>query len=469
MSIQYDIWFQEDIKMRERHKQEIMDFIQSLHQAHEEIRGALNSHNFISVQNMLSECQEFAITLGNTIETLEGEGHITVSFVEEYCEVLFHIFENISQNQINENKIYKTLKKQLLKIENSAKNDIHTRKEVVFFPYKASMWDSLESVYLAAKEDPYCDAYCVPIPYYDLNSDHSFGQMHYEGREYPKNIEVIDWQSYKFEERKPDQIYIHNPYDNFNLVTSVHPRFYSANLKKYTEKLIYIPYFILNEIEPDNQEAIDGMKHFIWTPGVINADKVVVQSEKMKRIYVNEYIKAAKENGFQDHHIDRTYLEQKILGLGSPKIDKVLCTKNEDLEIPTEWLRIIEKPDGSWKKIIFYNTTINALLRHNEKMLAKMEYVFRIFKENKDEVALLWRPHPSIKATVESMRPQLWEEYDRIVKKYQEEGWGIYDDTADVDRAIVLSDAYYGDGSSVVQMYKETGKPIMMQNVEIVE
>lgn len=234
--------------MRERHKQEIMDFIQSLHQAHEEIRGALNSHNFISVQNMLSECQEFAITLGNTIETLEGEGHITVSFVEEYCEVLFHIFENISQNQINENKIYKTLKKQLLKIENSAKNDIHTRKEVVFFPYKASMWDSLESVYLAAKEDPYCDAYCVPIPYYDLNSDHSFGQMHYEGREYPKNIEVIDWQSYKFEERKPDQIYIHNPYDNFNLVTSVHPRFYSANLKKYTEKLIYIPYFILNEI-----------------------------------------------------------------------------------------------------------------------------------------------------------------------------------------------------------------------------
>ena len=57
---------------------------------------------------MLSECQEFAITLGNTIETLEGEGHITVSFVEEYCEVLFHIFENISQNQINENKIFES-------------------------------------------------------------------------------------------------------------------------------------------------------------------------------------------------------------------------------------------------------------------------------------------------------------------------------------------------------------------------
>lgn len=455
--------------MRKAQKQEILEFIESLHQAHEEIKAALQQNNLILVQNMLAECQEFAISLGENIEKLEGEGHVTVSCIEEYCETIFHTYKKIADNQIQENKIYKGLKKQLLKIENSAKNDITVRKEVVFLPYKASMWDSLESIYLAAKEDPNCDAYCIPIPYYDKNPDGSFRELHYEGTEYPDFVTITSYEEYDFEKRKPDVIYIHNPYDNFNLVTSVHPFFFSKNLKQFTDMLVYVPYFILNEIDPDNQEAIDGMKHFIWTPGVINADKVVVQSEKMKRIYVNEYIKAAKENGFQDHHIDRTYLEQKILGLGSPKIDKVLCTKNEDLEIPTEWLRIIEKPDGSWKKIIFYNTTINALLRHNEKMLEKMEYVFRIFKENKDEVALLWRPHPLIKATVESMRPQLWEEYDRIVKKYQEEGWGIYDDTADVDRAIVLSDAYYGDGSSVVQMYKETGKPIMMQNVEIVE
>ena len=83
-------------------------------------------------------------------------------------------------------------------------------------------------------------------------------------------------------------------------------------------------------------------------------------------------------------------------------------------------------------------------------------------------MALLWRPHPLIKATVESMRPQLWTEYDKLVRKYREEGWGIYDDSSDVDRAIVLSDAYYGDASSVVQMYQQTGKPIMMQNVDIV-
>lgn len=453
--------------MRKAQKQEIMEMIQTLYEAHNEIKNDIDKKNYVPAQDMLIQCQECAITLGTAIETMEGEGFVTVSHVEAYCDVVFHCHEELNDSNISANKIYKKLKKQLVCIENSVRNDIRIRKEVAFFPYKASMWDALESVYLAAKEDPDCDAYCVPIPYYDKNPDGSLGVMHYEGGEYPKNIDITDWQTYNFEERKPDSIYIHNPYDNWNLVTCVPSRYYSNNLKKYTEQLVYIPYFILGEIEPDDQERIDKMKHFVWTPGVINADKVIVQSEKMKQIYVNEYLKAAKENGLQGYHIDRKRLEEKFLGLGSPKLDKVLNTKKEDLEIPQEWLRIIEKPDGSWKKIIFYNTSVGALLQHNEKMLEKMQYVFSVFKENQDEVALLWRPHPLIKTTVSAMRPQLWIEYDKLVRKYREEGWGIYDDSSDVDRAIALSDAYYGDGSSVVQMYQQTGKPIMTQNVDV--
>ena len=68
--------------------------------------------------------------------------------------------------------------------------------------------------------------------------------------------------------------------------------------------------------------------------------------------------------------------------------------------------------------------------------------------------------------TIKSMRPDLYQEYQEIVKNYKEEDWGIYDETADIDRAIVLSDAYYGDGSSVVELYKVTGKPIMIQRCE---
>lgn len=456
--------------MRKAQKQEVLDMVGTLHEAHEQIKTYIDRKNYATAQDILAQCQECAVSMGNAIESMESPECVTIPHIQDYCDLVYQIYEALQNAPVdsNANKICKNLKKQLLKIENSVKNDIPIRKEIAFFPYKASMWDALESVYLAAKADPDCDAYCVPIPYYDRNPDHSLGQMHYEGREYPKNIEVIDWQTYNFEERKPDAIYIHNPYDEWNLVTCVHPRYFSSNLKKYTDELVYIPYFVLTEIEPDDQALIDTKKHYIWTPGVINADKVIVQSEKMKQIYVNEYLKAAQENGLTGKHIDRKYLEEKIQGLGSPKIDKLLRTKKEDLEIPEEWLRIIRKPDGTWKKIILYNNSIGALLQTDAKMIEKMKDVFRIFYENKEDVALLWRPHPLIETTLTSMRPALWQAYKEIRDKYLREGWGIYDDSSDLDRAVVISDAYYGDGSSVVELYKKAEKPILIQNVEVI-
>lgn len=453
--------------MRKKQKQEIMEILKTLHAAHEEVRTAVEKDNISGACGMLAECQHAAIAVGTTIEHSEGEGHVAVSSLEEYCETLFHVYEELEKGGCSGSKLYRTLKRQIIKAENIIKNDIHVRKEVVFFPYKASMWDSLESVYLAARADPECDAYCVPIPYFDLNPDHSFGAMHYEGREYPKDIEITDWQSYDFEERMPDEIYIHNAYDDCNFVTSVHPRFYSCNLKKYTDRLVYIPYFVLGEIEPDDQEAVDSIKHFIRLPGVIYADRVIVQSEKMKQIYVNECLKAAKENGLKGKHLDRRYLEQKISGAGSPKLDRVQSVKKENLEIPQDWINIIQKADGTYRKIIFYNTSIGALLEHGDKMLQKMKHVFAVFKEHKEEVALLWRPHPLIPSTILAMRPHLWVEYSRIVERYRQEGWGIYDDSADIDRAVIISDAYYGDGSSVVQLCKKRKMPIMIQNVDI--
>ena len=129
-------------------------------------------------------------------------------------------------------------------------------------------------------------------------------------------------------------------------------------------------------------------------------------------------------------------------------------------------MRVIRKADGSWKKVIFYNTTVTALLKHNEQYLVKMRDVLRIFYKNRDEVALLWRPHPLFGATIQSMRPELGEAYKEIVAEYQNAGWGIYDDTADMDRAVCLSDGYYGDWSSVMWLYRKKDKPSMVQNIE---
>lgn len=407
---------------------------------------------------LLTEMQDLAIAFGTRIETLRGIGTQTVTELESYCECLFHVNESMGSLKLSDT--IANLVKQMKCVRNAFEKDFPNKKEIVFLPYKASMWDSLESVWKAADADPECEAYVMPIPYYDKNPDGTFGTFHYEGEQYPDYVPITDYKEYNLEKRHPDKIYIHNPYDDCNFVTTVDPEYYSNKLQMYTDELVYIPYFVLDEVDSSNKIAVDSVKSYCITKGVMNADKVIVQSENMRQVYIK--ILEGKMGKTDYAGVKWT---DKILGLGSPKFDKVCNTTRADIEIPGEWMKIIQKSDGSWKKIVFYNTGLSSLLHYDEQMLRKIRNVFKFFYEQQNDVVLLWRPHPLIESTLVSMRPHLYDEYEKIKKTYQEENWGIYDDSPDVDRAIVLSDAYYGDKSSVVELYMKTGKPIMMQNV----
>lgn len=114
-----------------------------------------------------------------------------------------------------------------------------------------------------------------------------------------------------------------------------------------------------------------------------------------------------------------------------------------------------------------YNTSVGALLNDSINMLAKMKRVFEYFKSIKDDITLIWRPHPLSEVTLRSMRAQLLDEYIEIVKNYKKEDFGIYYDGPDMDKAMILSDAYYGDSSSLITLYKKLGKPVMVQNINV--
>ena len=336
------------------------------------------------------------------------------------------------------------------------------KKEIVFLPYKASMWDSLESVWQAAAEDKeHCNAYVMPIPYADRNPDGSAAQWHCERDEFPTYVPTVDFRKVNLEEWHPDIIFIHNPYDDRNIVTSVDPAYYSHILKECTDKLIYIPYFVIEELEldcddPEKEKEVmekeEKIARFATTPGVLNADYTILQSEATRELY----LKALERNTNKT----REYWEKRILGIGSPKFDKVVASKREDYVLPKEWRKLL---DG--RKSILYNTSIGAMLTFSDNYLAKLRSVLETFKSQND-IVLWWRPHPLLRATFQSMHPELLDEYDEIVKSYCREGWGIYDDTTDLDRAIIWTDGYYGDWSSVVHLYEKTSKPIMVQYIE---
>ena len=81
---------------------------------------------------------------------------MAVRYLEQYCEKIYDINEKLEE--ISAPKAYKAMENFLIKAENEVRH-MPVRREVVFLPYKASMWDSLESVYLAAKEDDTMDVY----------------------------------------------------------------------------------------------------------------------------------------------------------------------------------------------------------------------------------------------------------------------------------------------------------------------
>lgn len=422
--------------MRKAQKKQIEDILALLEQAHNEIKRQVESKNFDEAMELLGQCQDSAVQVGELIEKTEGENTPTVVRLEEYCETLYEVHEELSSDTaIAVSKLYKRLRKSLIQVENSVKNDIKIRLEMVFMPYKASMWDSLESVWMAADADPDCDAYVVPIPYYDKNKDGSFGAFHYEGDRLPDYVPVVHYDDYLVKERCPDAVFIHNPYDQFNHVTSIDPRFYSYELKKSTECLVYIPYYTTSGGMNEGQSSCSAY-YF--------ADYIITQTEKYGKFF------------------DPELPQEKFVPLGSPKFDKVMRLCNNPAEPPKEWK---EKTEG--KKVYFYNTSLNGMLADTEAFLNKMAYVFRIFKGRRD-VCLLWRPHPLMESTFDSMREAYRPYYDALKRAYVEEDIGILDETTDIEKTIALSDVYIGDaGTSVISLFGIVGKPIFILNNKI--
>lgn len=434
--------------MRGFQKQQIMNVIDSMHALHGEIRDRLQSGAYDVVEGALTDCQEAAISVGEAIEQIEGDDTKAVRCLEQYCERLYQISLQLQNTAVQ--KIYKSLESGLVKAENEIKH-MPVRKTAVFLPYKASMWDSLESVWKAACNDEEWESVVIPIPYYNRNTDDSLGEMQYEGADFPEDVPVTDWQQYSLEKEHPDIIFIHNPYDQFNIVTTVHPLFYASRIKDYTEKLVYIPYFV-------HQNDMVA-EHYCVLPGTIYADVVILQSEKVRGQYLRYYEAALPELVEKQ---GKEAIERKFQALGSPKFDVSADSQND---IPEEWREFL----GQGKKVIFFNTHLRGLMQgQSEQFLRKLEWVFNFFQKQED-VVLLWRPHPLMVETARAMNPEAVEPYLKLVDRYRRQKIGIYDDSRELHRAIDLSDAYYGSGSSVVELFRQQGKPVMLMSEQIRE
>lgn len=425
--------------MRKKQHETCVKMIDWLKKAHEQIVKTV-SVDMNATTDLLTKCQNTAIRIGTIIEESEGLNTNTVKLLEEYCELVFIINGELLSVDVerNEPKQYeKRLNSLLLKIENSLKYEISIRMEAVFLPYKASMWDSLESVWEAADRDNNCDAYVIPIPYYDKNPDGSVREEHYEGDLFPSNVPITHFSEYDFGQHHPDMIFIHNPYDYGNLVTTIHPFFYAEKLKKITDCLIYIPYFA----------TTGGMSSSrAWCPVYEYVDFIAIQADYYKEFYAS------------------IIPPEKFISYGSPKFDKVIQKCKHPMIPDKSWEEKIKN-----RKVFFFNTSLNGMLQDTVTFLRKMQYVFEVFKRHND-LCLLWRPHPLFESTLLAMRPECYDIYKQLVNSFKQNDNWIYDDTASVEDTISICDAYVGDAfSSIVALFGVVGKPLFILDNSITE
>ena len=317
--------------------------------------------------------------------------------------------------------------------------------KVVFMPYKASMWDSLESIWMAADKDERCEALVVPITYYELDNNQNPVKKVNERDRFPECVNTINDEEYDLENDFPDIIYIHNPYDDHNLITRVDSRYYSWNLKKYCEKLVYVPYY----------KWVDGVSSTSFKSAMYYADYTVQSSDDAVKRYVDASPEYANILGMDAASV-RKFMEKKLINLGSPEVDKVLSLSKDNVPMPDDW-----KGKGIKSRVnVVYNTTLDDIFE--SRTFDKVEETLAFFKENSEKAFVIWRPHPLLKQTLILILPNLTDEYDEIMNEFISGDYGVLDTNESMYYAIFWSDMCYGcKTSSLTELYKYTGKIVL--------
>ena len=125
-------------------QEEVNAFFPLFREIHEEIGKMIRKAEWNTVLSLLGECQNTAIQIGTRVEERKGGECNCVKKWENYCEVVFGIHQEICEENRNDTKVLadrvqERLNAVVLDIE-AHLDELKEKKEVVFIPYKSSLW-----------------------------------------------------------------------------------------------------------------------------------------------------------------------------------------------------------------------------------------------------------------------------------------------------------------------------------------
>lgn len=293
------------------------------------------------------------------------------------------------------NEIGKQITNKLIEIHGSADFVIG------FLPYKRSMWNSMASVYEECLNAG-AVAYILPLPYYLMPDKTEVYERDLFTNALP--IDLLGKITFDF-------LVIHYPYDGRNKVTSMLPEYYTEQLRNYG-KVIFIPY-----------SCSSGVFSRIHS-GLANIDYAFLTSEAECSAFINAW---------KNYGVDYT---GKVFGYGSPKMDAIQkCgTASATLVIGSLAAFLASPMDR-----------INLWQHHITNEIGRGRKV-------------IFRPHPLLRQTIKSMRPDMMAHYDKFIAWCETRDNVSVDESEDLEAALSSADYLISDPSSVLEMWQSTGR-----------
>lgn len=437
-------------------KEYLADSVEIIHEI------LLNKDSGLSYEDIityLSELQNNIVSFGTLTESIKGEDCKTVKLLEQYLEVIYKVAkyvqkfdEGISYEASAESKYAECdegVKDTFASISEAIDSEIVNRRSVLFLPVKAKHFSSMRMAYEMEAATPDTDVYVMPLPYYYKEYDGSFkDEMHIDTEEFIKaNIPVTDYSRFDLSLLCPEKIYINSAYDEYNMAVSVDTRFYARNVKKYTEKLIYIPYFKLMEFDRANYPCWYNMQYYCTVPGVVMADKVYVQSENTRKVYIDKLNEWAGDEKYTD------IWEQKI------DVYDESCEEHSEDEL---------RDAGSIKTIVWF-VSAGSLAEFGDKYIEKAYRNLDVFALSKDKLKVLLISEPFLDEMIKNHSDELYKKWTGFIDEFNRSGIGEVVSQVEEKsvEALLKANAYYGDPSSICKDFILMKKPVMLQNVEV--
>ena len=437
-------------------KEYLADSVEIIHEI------LLNKDSGLSYEDIityLSELQNNIVSFGTLTESIKGADCNTVKFLEQYLEVIYKVAkyvqkfdESINYEASAENKYAECdekVKDTFASISEAIDSDIVNRRSVLFLPVKAKHFSSMRMAYEMETATPDTDVYVMPLPYYYKEYDGSFkDEMHIDTEEFIKaNIPVTDYSRFDLSLLCPEKIYINSAYDEYNMAVSVDTRFYARSVKKYTAELIYIPYFKLMEFDRANYPCWYNMQYYCTVPGVVMADKVYVQSENTRKVYIDKLNEWVGDEQYTD------IWEQKI------DVYNESCEEHSEDEL---------RDAGSEKTIVWF-VSAGSLAEFGDKYIEKAYRNLDIFALSKDKLKVLLISEPFLDEMIKTYSDELYKKWTGFIDEFNRLGIGeVVSQVEDQSvEALLKANAYYGDPSYICKDFILMKKPVMLQNVEV--